>query len=227
MKKRISDLNGISICLGLFHAYKFWNCVYWAFIFAFLCSFLEFFFLYQVFLSNTNYFWTHLFSLSMEPLLGATSSGKSGTGSNGNKWVLHHSPYLLDKNTTRYGFASYPVYPWVSGSLVGFCLVLWYINPWRLIYAKSSLYIYIKYIWFGLVGFYGISTIVGYLMPNSSLYRYIKYVWFGLVGFYGISTIVGYLMPNPLYTDILNMYIHSNIYDLDLVWLSFMAYQTL
>ena len=27
-----------------------------------------------------------------------------------------------------------------------------------------------------------------------------------LVGFYGISTIVSYLMPNPLYTNILNMY---------------------
>ena len=25
-----------------------------------------------------------------------------------------------------------------------------------------------------------------------------------LVGFYGISTIVGYLMPNPIYTYILN-----------------------
>ena len=30
-------------------------------------------------------------------------------------------------------------------------------------------------------------------------------MWFGLVGFYGISTIVGYLMPNPLYTYILNI----------------------
>ena len=29
---------------------------------------------------------------------------------------------------------------------------------------------------------------------------------FGLVGFYGISTIVGYLMPNPLYTYILIIY---------------------
>ena len=28
----------------------------------------------------------------------------------------------------------------------------------------------------------------------------------GLVGFYGISTIVGYLMPNPLYTYILNIW---------------------
>ena len=27
----------------------------------------------------------------------------------------------------------------------------------------------------------------------------------GLIGFYGISTIVGYLMPNRLYTDILNI----------------------
>ena len=26
------------------------------------------------------------------------------------------------------------------------------------------------------------------------------------VGFYGISTIVGYLMPNPFYTYILNIY---------------------
>ena len=44
--------------------------------------------------------------------------------------------------------------------------VLWHINHCRLFDAKSSLYIYIKYIGFGLVGFYGISTIVGYLMPN-------------------------------------------------------------
>ena len=28
----------------------------------------------------------------------------------------------------------------------------------------------------------------------------------GWLGFYGISTIVGYLMPNPLYTYILNIY---------------------
>ena len=32
---------------------------------------------------------------------------------------------------------------------------------------------------------------------------YIKYIWFGLVGFYGISTIVGYLMSTGAteYTD--------------------------
>ena len=37
------------------------------------------------------------------------------------------------------------------------------------------MYIYIKYIGFGLVGFYGKSTIVGYLMPNHP-YTYIKYM---------------------------------------------------
>ena len=39
---------------------------------------------------------------------------------------------------------------------------------------------------------------------KSFFYIYIKYIV--LVGFYGISTIVGYLMPNPLYTYILNIY---------------------
>ena len=63
-------------------------------------------------------------------------------------------------------------------------------------------HIYTKYIRFGLIGFYGISTFVGCL-----------------VGFYGISTIVGYLMPNPLYNYISNKY--------DLVELGFKAYHLL
>ena len=132
--------------------------------------------------------------------------------------------------------------------MICFGWVLWYINYCRLFNAKSSLYIYIKYIWFGLIGFYGISTIVGYLMLNplytyilnvydfvfvgfhgrstivgylmpNLLYSYISNIWFVLVGFYGILIIVGYLMPNPLYTYILNTY--------NLVWLSFMTYQPL
>ena len=89
--------------------------------------------------------------------------------------------------------------------------VLRHIKHCRLSNAKSSLYIYIRYIWFGLVWFYGISTIVVYLMPNP-LYTYRLNIYdLVLVGFYGISTIVGYLMPNPLYIDILNIY--------DLIWL--------
>ena len=41
-------------------------------------------------------------------------------------------------------------------------------------------------------------------MPNP-LYTYILDIRFGVVWFYGISIIVGYLMPNPLYTYILNI----------------------
>ena len=51
--------------------------------------------------------------------------------------------------------------------------VLRYINYFRLFNAKYSLYIYIKYIRFGWVGFYGISTIAGYLILNP---LYIKYM---------------------------------------------------
>ena len=58
-----------------------------------------------------------------------------------------------------------------------FDCVLWDINPCRLFNAKFSLYIYIKYVGFGLVGFYGISTIVGYLMLDS-LYTYILNIYF-------------------------------------------------
>ena len=54
----------------------------------------------------------------------------------------------------------------------------------------------------GFALFYGIST-----LAKSSLYIYIKYIGFGWVGFYSISTLVGYLMLNPLYTNILNIYV--------------------
>ena len=50
--------------------------------------------------------------------------------------------------------------------IIGVGLVWEHINHCRLFNAKSAFYIDIKYIGFGLVGFYGISTIVGYLMPN-------------------------------------------------------------
>ena len=69
----------------------------------------------------------------------------------------------------------------------------------------------------GLIWFYGISSIVGYLVPNP-LYRYIFNIY-DLVWFYGISSIVGYLMSNPLYRYIFNIY--------DLVGFGFMAYQPL
>ena len=70
--------------------------------------------------------------------------------------------------------------------LVWFGLVLWHMNPCRLFNAKSSLYMHIKYIGFSSVRFYGISTIVGYLMPNP-LYTFIlniyDFVWLGFMAY--------------------------------------------
>ena len=82
---------------------------------------------------------------------------------------------------------------------VRFGWFLWHINHCRLFNAKSFLYIYIKYVRFG--------WFLWYINHCQILFIhiYIKYVRFGLVGFYGISTIAGYLMPNPLYTYISNM----------------------
>ena len=37
------------------------------------------------------------------------------------------------------------------------------------------------------------------------IFNLLNGVWFGLVWFYGISTIVGHFMPNPVYTYILNI----------------------
>ena len=74
--------------------------------------------------------------------------------------------YLMPNPLDTYTLNIYDLVGWV----------LWHINHYRLFNAKSSLYIYIKYIWFCLVGFYGISTIVGYLMPNP-LYAYILNIY--------------------------------------------------
>ena len=60
--------------------------------------------------------------------------------------------------------------------MIQFGSILWRINHFRLFNAKTTLYIYIKYIWFWLVEFYGISTIVGYFMPNP-IYTYILNVY--------------------------------------------------
>ena len=61
--------------------------------------------------------------------------------------------------------------------MIWFVRVLRHINHCRLFTAKSSLYIYIEYIGFGWVGFYGISTNIGYLMLNL-LYTYILNICF-------------------------------------------------
>ena len=127
-------------------------------------------------------------------------------------------------------------------------------QPLQVIKCRILFYIYTKNVWFGLINFNDIWTIVGYFRSNplytyilnmfmiwfhwvlwhinhcrlfnakSSLYTYIKYIWydFVLVRFFGTWTVVGYLMPNLLYT---NIYIYIYIYIYNLVWLAFMAYQ--
>ena len=69
--------------------------------------------------------------------------------------------------------------------MIWFGWLLWHINHCRLFNAESSSYIYIKYIGFGLVSldlvsldlvwFYGISTIVGYLIPDPFLFQAIQF----------------------------------------------------
>ena len=65
-----------------------------------------------------------------------------------------------------------PLYTYILSIYDLVWLGLWYISHCRLFNAKSFSYIYIKYIWFGLVGVYDKPTIVGYLMPKP-LYIYI------------------------------------------------------
>ena len=62
--------------------------------------------------------------------------------------------------------------------MIWFGLVLWHINHC----SKSSIYIYIKYIWFGLVWFYGISTIVPNPLYTYTLNTY-DLVWFGFMAY--------------------------------------------
>ena len=75
--------------------------------------------------------------------------------------------WVVGEIRTHVPFCSWKI---LVGWLIG--CVLRYINPCKLFNAKSCLDTYIEYIRFGLVVFYGISTLVGYLMPNP-LYTYI------------------------------------------------------
>ena len=75
--------------------------------------------------------------------------------------------------------------------MIYFGWILWHINHCRLFNAKSSFYIYILNI-YDLVGFYGILTVVGYLMPNP-LYAYIlniyDLVWLGFMAYQPLQVI--------------------------------------
>ena len=112
-------------------------------------------------------------------------------------WVLWHI------NHCRLFKAKYSLY--ILNIHDWFGCVLWHINQCRLFNDKSS-NTYINYMWFGFgwvlwhINYYSLFN------AKSFLYIYIKHVWFDLVWFYGISSIVGYLKPNHLYTYILNPY---------------------
>ena len=84
-------------------------------------------------------------------------------------WHINHCRFFLIPN---------PLYTYMSTlyDFVWFGWVKWHINHCRSFNAKSYLYTYIKYIWFVLVGFYGISTIASYLIPNPSIHIYIIYM---------------------------------------------------
>ena len=71
----------------------------------------------------------------------------------------------------------YPVYTYIYQIyMIWFNLVLWHIDHCGLFNAKSFLYIYIKYIWFGLVWFNGTLATVGNLLPYP-VYTYISNIY--------------------------------------------------
>ena len=57
-----------------------------------------------------------------------------------------------------------------------------------------------------LVWIYGISTIVGYLMPNPFYTNILNIYDLVCFGFMAYETVVGHLMPNPFSICILNIY---------------------
>ena len=111
-------------------------------------------------------------------------------------WHINHCR-LFNAKSSLYTYIKYMV--WLGG-------IVWLINHCELVNVKSSLYIYIyiyiyiyDLVWFAYQPCWLFNDI-------PSLYIYIKYIGFGLVWFYGISTIVGYLMPYPVFTYISNIW---------------------
>ena len=68
-----------------------------------------------------------------------------------------------------------PLYTYIL-NIYDLVWVLWHINHCRLFNAKSSLYIYIKYL-FGLVGFYAKSSYYTYILNIYDL------VWLGFMAY--------------------------------------------
>ena len=73
-------------------------------------------------------------------------------------------------------------------------LVLWHINYCWSFNAKSSFYIHIRYMWFGFVWFYGIPTIVGYLMTNSVFTYMLDIFYFQLYSIASVNKVQWFQM---------------------------------
>ena len=108
--------------------------------------------------------------------------------------------------------------------MIWFGWVLWHISHCRLFNAKSSLYIYIRYILFVntfcgkyfkmilgsflctlLYNCHNQTSVICLLIWFADIFI-LKCIRFGLVWSYSILTIAGYVMPNPPYSYILSIY---------------------
>ena len=78
--------------------------------------------------------------------------------------ALNHCKLFNAKSSLYIYIYIYIYIYWIH--VIWFGWVLWHVNHYKLFIAKSFSCIYTKYIGVALVGFYGISTIVGYLMQN-------------------------------------------------------------
>ena len=103
------DFNGISTLLGLFYSSRLENHIHCMFIFTFFMQlFLKSFFFALGHIGNKWFINKSIWPID-GTLTGTTTPGQSGTGSNGNKRVLH-SPQS-SRTETRYSLVSYSGYP--------------------------------------------------------------------------------------------------------------------
>ena len=109
-------------------------------------------------------------------LSGATTPGKNGPGSEGIEGVLHiPQNFSITGTSPSYCLESYPGYSSEVGLLpLSRGVVGVFYNPSRLGNWQ--------------VGFYGISTLVGYLVPTLFIYLYIKMICKQIVRRYRFKT---------------------------------------
>ena len=103
-------------------------------------------------------------------LTGPTPAIHSGPGNNGNEGILHIAPCSRTGTTPSDGLVSYLIHSLDEGRVLRFC--------------RDTISVFYS-LFVRLLGFYGISTFVGYLMLNLFLYK--KKIQFQTIQF-SIST---------------------------------------